>query len=231
MSITQSDHVLDNPAWHALNSHHAHFASGTERAKRYPAEVSTFCALADHSDAALSDLRQMFADDKFIFLFEVNPPEDIRGWTIQRSFKLVQLVCQERAPKPEHNLDIVELSIADVSEILALIELTHPGPFFPRTVEMGRFIGIREQGILVAMAGERIHLTDYCEISGVCTHPEWQGRGYARLLTGILVNGIWDRGETPFLQVIRDNVTAYHLYESMGFSKRREMIANIMIRT
>ena len=228
MSTTQVGHVLDNPCWFALNSHHARFALGTDLAKRYPPEVTTTAAFVDYSDAALHDLRQIVAAGEPIIVFEANLPKDFVGWTIQQPFRVDQLVCETRLPQPESSLDIVELNVSDMPEIMILINLTHPGPFFPRSLEMGRYIGIRQQGQLVAMAGERIHLTDYCEISGVCTHPDWQGRGYARLLTSYIANGIWARGETPFLHVFADNAPAYHLYESMHFRKRWSMIGYVM---
>jgi predicted GNAT family acetyltransferase len=228
MSITQVGHVLDNPSWYALNSHHAHFAIGTDLAKRYPPDVFIGVALVDHSDDALHDLRQIVAAGESIILFEADLPEHFAGWTIQHTFRVDQLVCEERIPQPENHLDIVELNVSDVPDIMALIDLAHPGPFFPRTIEMGRFIGIHQEGRLVAMAGERGHLTGYCEISTVCTHPDWQGRGYARLLTSHIANGIWERGETPLLAVIPDNAPAYHLYESMHFRKRRSMVGYVM---
>ena len=110
---------------------------------------------------------------------------------------------------------------------MALIDFAHL-PFSPRAIEAGRYIGIRQQGQLVAMAGERTHLTGYCEISTVCTHPDWQGRGYARLLTTVIANGIWERGETPYLNILPDNVPAYRLYDSMHFRKRMSMDGYVM---
>ncbi len=230
MSTTQVGHVLDNPVWYALNSYHAHFASGTKLVKRYPPEINMAVALANHSDAAIRDLEKMIEHAESIILFEANPPQNLPGWVVQRALKGVQLVCDQRSPQPESNLQIVELNKSNVPEMLNLIELTHPGPFASRTIEMGRFIGIRQQGQLVTMAGERFRLTGYCEISAVCTHPAWQGRGYGRFLTSVLVNGIWDRGETPFLHVLPENTVAYHLYESMGFHRRCNMTANVMLR-
>jgi predicted GNAT family acetyltransferase len=228
MSTTQVGHVLDNPSWYALNSHHAHFASGTDLAKRYPPEVAVFAATVDYSEAALHDLKQIIPAGESIFLAGPNIPDEFSGWTIQQTVWIDQLVCETRLPRPESSLDIIELNASDVPDIMALIDLTHPGPFLPRTIEMGHFIGIRQQGQLVAMAGERSHLTDYCEISAVCTHPDCQGRGYARILTGIIADGIWARGETPFLHVFADNAPAYHLYESMHFRKRVTMAGHIM---
>ena len=229
MSSTQAGHVLDNPIWYALNSHHAHIAIGTEWVKRYPSDVSVACALANHSDAAFKNLEEFIAPDDTILLIEANPPDDLAGWTIERTARLDQLVCEAPLPQPKTDLDVVELNPADVPDMFALIaSAPHPAPFFPRTVEIGRYVGIRQQGQLVAMGGERYHLTGYCELSGIYTHPDWQGRGYARLLTTILTNGIWDRGETPFLHVYPDNASAYHLYETMHYHKRCNMVGHYM---
>src|SRR5262249_41096737 len=131
-----------------------------------------------------------------------------------------QMVSRQPVPVPQSAIEILELATADVPEMLALVELTHPGPFFSRTIEFGHYIGIRQNGQLVAMAGQRLHITGYREISAVCTHPDWQGKGYARLLCSILVNDIWTHGEVPFLHVLPGNDVARRLYESMGFSKR-----------
>ncbi|MBA3869794.1 MAG: GNAT family N-acetyltransferase [Anaerolineae bacterium] len=228
MTTTQTGHVLDNPIWYALNSAQAHFAIGTERAKCYPEEMSLSVGLADHSEAALGDLARTVGSRKTVVLLEANPPDELSGWVIQRTAKLEQMVCQQRITQVQSPLDIIALKTSDVPEMLELIELTHLGPFTARSIELGRFIGIHQQGQLVAMAGERFHLSGYCEISPVCTHPDWQGKGYARILTGWLVNGIWARGETPFLQVDPDNGAAYHLYESLNFRKRCAMTALII---
>ncbi len=229
MSSTQAGHVLDNPVWHALNSHHAHIAIGTELAKRYPTDVSITSAIADHSDAAIKDLTRLIASGETVGVLQAHLPDEIAEWTIQRTVRLDQLVCEARVPQPKTDLDVVELSLADVPDMFAVIaSAPHPAPFFPRTVAIGRYIGIRQQGQLVAMGGERYHLTGYCELSGIYTHPDWQGRGYARLLTTILTSAIWDRGETPFLHVYPDNASAYHLYETMHFRKRCNMVGHYM---
>ncbi len=177
MSTTEIGHVLDNPCWYALNSHHAHMAFGNELVKRYPLDVSIVCALANHSDAAFKALEDFTAPDDTIMLFEGNLPDELARWTIKRSVRVDQLVCEARVPQFKTDLDVAELTLADVPNMSALMASTpRPGPFFPRTVEMGHYIGIRQRGQLVAMGGERYHLEGYCELSGICTHPDWQGR-------------------------------------------------------
>src|SRR5690348_1382303 len=119
MSSTQAEHVLDNPVWHTLNSHHAHIASGTALVKRYPTDVSITSAIADHSDVAINDLTQLVASGEIIGLLEAHLPDAIPGWTIQRTVRIDQLVCEARFPDPKTDLDVVELSPADVPHMFA----------------------------------------------------------------------------------------------------------------
>lgn len=227
MQMTSSGHVLDNPSWFSLTSRHAHFALGTDLVKAYPSDVSIVTALADHSDAAFADFERLVKADETILLFEANPPH-IPGWLIQESFHLNQMVCQQRVPQPKLSVDVVHLNASNVPEIMQLIEATHPLPFSPRTIELGHFIGIRQQGQLVAMAGERSWMPGYHEIATLCTHPDWQGRGYARMLSSILINEIWDDNETPFLHFRPENEAAKHLYERLNFRTRCLMTGYII---
>ncbi len=123
-------------------------------------------------------------------------------------------------PDAGTQIDTVQLGGADVPDMIALAQLTKPGPFLPRTHELGQFIGIREQGRLVAMAGERIRLNGYSEVSGVCTHPDYRGRGLARLLSILVSRRIAARGQTPFLHAFASNTSAIRLYESIGYVTR-----------
>jgi predicted GNAT family acetyltransferase len=125
----------------------------------------------------------------------------------------------------EHSVE--DLNISHVDEMLALVELTKPGPFSRRTPELGSYLGIHEGGQLVAMAGERLRLTGYTEISAVCTRPESRGRGYASSLVSALIQKITERDETPFLHVRTENVQAIRVYEKLGFKTRR--IINIAL--
>jgi predicted GNAT family acetyltransferase len=120
-----------------------------------------------------------------------------------------------------------DLNLSDIDEMLALVELTKPGPFSRRTPELGSYLGIHEAGQLVAMAGERLRFPGYTEISAVCTRPESRGRGYASSLVSTLIQKIKERDETPFLHVRTENVQAIHVYETLGFKTRR--ITNIAV--
>ena len=119
-------------------------------------------------------------------------------------------------------MQIAVLSAADVDDMLALVELTHPGPFRERTIELGNFVGIRQHGRLLAMAGERMWIGDHREVSAVCTHPEAQGRGYARALMGRVINRMLRAGQTPFLHVESANERAIAMYQGIGFIQRAE---------
>lgn len=222
--------ALNNPIWSALNSRHAHFAAGTGLAKRYPAQVTAFTGIADHSEAAINDLNQISAAGDVIWLVQNQTAPELPGWTFSRTFMVDQMVCDRPVEEPASDAPIIDLTAADVPEMLTLVEQTHPGPFFPRTIEMGHYIGIRHEGQLIAMAGERMYLDGFHEISAICTAPGHQGKGYARLLTSKLVNENWQRGDVPFLHVFAANAAAVHLYESLNFRKREEMHVTVFGR-
>lgn len=132
--------------------------------------------------------------------------------------------------QPEDEAVIINLTNADAPEMQALAALTKPGPFLPRTHELGQFIGIRENGALVAMAGERMKLPGFTEVSAVCTHPDFRGRGMAGRLTRIVAARICARGETPFLHAFGGNANAIRLYESLGFELRSKMFITVLRR-
>lgn len=119
-----------------------------------------------------------------------------------------------------HDESIVELGDADATEMLELTTLTKPGPFAKRTHQLGTYLGIRRNGKLVAMAGERLKIPGFIEVSAVCTHPEHSGKGFARILMTEVMRRIVDREETPFLHVRESNQHAIALYEKLGFGKR-----------
>jgi predicted GNAT family acetyltransferase len=224
----QANHVLDNPVWHALNSHHAHLAIGTGLAKYYPSEVNGAAALAEHSEAAYRDLVELVGAGGTTALFEAKLPQNMPDWTLVFAGNADQMVCQKPVPEPENTDEVVELTAADVPDMLQLIAIAQPGPFLARTIEMGRYFGIRQDGMLVAMAGQRFRLNGYCEVSAVCTHPDWRGKGYARLLSSIVVNKIWKDNSVPFLHVDPKNALAIRIYESLNFVKRCEMTIHVI---
>ncbi|MGW6874493.1 GNAT family N-acetyltransferase [Streptomyces xanthophaeus] len=213
-------HVLDNPAWASLAGPHAAFAerAGGGFAARYAPDVAPFAAIADPADPrSWEALHSLSGAGAVVTLAGVLTPPD--GWETLGSVEGVQLVDVSLRAEPAP--DAVRLGLADVPEILDLIELTKPGPFLARTVELGTYLGIRDRGRLVAMAGERLRPPGWTEISAVCTRPGYRGRGLATRLVRAVAAGIRDRGDVPFLHTAAGNTDAVRLYESIGFAVRR----------
>lgn len=215
-------HPLDNPVWSSLAGPHARFAQRRGNALRYPADVSPFAALPEQPDAAdWADLAALAGPGAVVALvgMRLSPPA---GWTIRPVGEGVQLV--DVFAEAAADAEAVRLGPADVAEMLDLAAQTRPGPFLPRTGELGVYLGIRRGGALVAMAGERLHPPGWSEISAVCTDDRWRGRGFASRLVRMLVAAIRARGETPFLHALSSNTSAIGLYEALGFRLRRTMM-------
>jgi len=221
MNIT----YLNNPAWHALNSHHRHLAIWGKIAVRYQPGIFVVAAMPDYNLSGFSDLRDLFDANEIIGVMGAIP-EDLPGWEVVQTFPLPQMICENL--KPATRVDAIRLTQNDVPEMLDLIALAQPGPFMPRTIEMGQYLGLRENGQLVAMAGERMHMMGFCEISAVCTHPDYRGHGYAGALVTLTAETIIKRGEQPFLHVASTNDTARTLYEKLGFCLRTEIQLSIL---
>ena len=213
---------LDNPIWSCLTTRHAHLASGGARARRNPASISPLGAVSGDGADHAADLEAVVdAGDDFA-VFAPSVPALPSRWETLFASRLLQMVRADRSPLPEGEVDVVRLGAKDVRDMLSLVELTKPGPFRLRTVELGHYIGIREGGRLVAMAGERLWVAEFREVSAICTHPGVQGRGYARMLMGRVINRMLRAGETPFLHVEWTNTRAIDLYRALGFATRTE---------
>lgn len=213
---------LDNPIWHALSTAHASFAEGDGVAKRYPVDISPMAATNDQSPASYEALASLPGPQQVAALFLSEPAVFSVAWTVVNELDIFQMVWSPTAVAPgEHAIE--ELAAPNVEEMLALTELTKPGPFRKRTHELGSYRGIRQDGELVAMAGERLRMPGLTEISAVCTHPKGRGRGYASSLISSLIRSITERGEIPFLHLAEDNLVALRVYEALGFKKRRSL--------
>ncbi|MGW0970292.1 GNAT family N-acetyltransferase [Streptomyces sp. NPDC002516] len=220
-------HILDNAAWAALTGPHAHLAERVGGAARYPTDVSPFAALDDPADPrSWADLAELVGPGTLTPVTAVQAVP--AGWTIEQSGDGVQLTATALRSEPAP--EAVRLGPDDVPEILDLIALTRPGPFLPRTVELGTYLGIREDGRLIALAGERLRPPGWTEISAVCTLPGHRGRGLATRLVRAVAAGIRERGDTPFLHAAADNTNAIRLYESIGFTLRRRT-RFVLVRT
>lgn len=212
--------VLDNAPWHSLAGPHNHLAQGADLALRYPADVSPFGAVASWHDPGVWSAIENLVGPRSPF---VAPPPGIpipHGWTVAERIPGVQLVeTPALETRPDH--EAIELGADDVPEMLALVERTRPGPFLPRTIELGRYVGIRREGRLVAMAGERLHPPGWTEISAVCTDVEARGQGLATRLVLDVAHHIRARGDRALMHASAANSHAIGLYLHLGFRLRR----------
>lgn len=217
-------HPLDKLIWTALTTRQAHLSEGGERARRFQVEIGPFAACADGSREAAAALAALIPDGGDISLLEPSPPEAPNG--VEISFKApgVQMMTHAFTRGAPNDLPIEPLGDDDAEEMLALALLTRPGPFRTRTHTLGRFIGIRDNGKLIAMAGERLQTEEFIEISGVCTHPEYRSRGYGAALLTKVGQRILDEGKTPILHAYANNTGAIALYRNLGFQHRCDVV-------
>lgn len=210
--------LLDDPVRAALSGPHGRFAQACGRVLRYEPDVAPMLALpAEPTEQDWRDAAALVAPGGVVAVMK--PPEELPGgWDVVRVFALVQMV-EERATGAAC-AEAITLGGGDVPEMLELVARTEPGPFLSRTVELGRYLGVRRDGALAAMAGERFRFDGWTEISAVCTLPEYRGEGLATRLMGELIAGIHGRGERAFLHVLSDNAGAIRLYEQLGFRMR-----------
>lgn len=212
--------ALDRPVWASLE-HQPHWGIGDGRARRFKPDINRFAAAPDESTASLAALAALVQPgDDAVFLAQVPAIAVPPGLVAVKEALGVQMMAT-RTPEADGGVEI--LTDADAAEMLALATLTEPGPFLPRTHTMGRFIGIRIDGRLVAMAGERMRFPGHVEVSGVCTHPDFRGRGLARRLSAAVTADIQRRGEQAFLHAWATNTAAIALYDSLGFVQRARL--------
>jgi predicted GNAT family acetyltransferase len=223
-------HPLDHPVWASLRSVHEPLSIGTALARRFARDVNLFASAADDSPAALAALAELVQPGEQVFVLQVPPIAVPVQCVAVKEARGVQMLATRSLPGQAAFDGIEPLSDADAPEMLALARLTEPGPFLARTHTMGRFLGVRIDGRLAAMAGERLRLPGYTEVSGVCTHPDFRGRGLARRLSAAVAAHIQSRGEQPFLHAWRSNSTAIALYESLGFELRTEVNVAVLER-
>ena len=213
---------LDRPIWHALAGRQRRFAQGSALARRFHPDVSPFAACRDDGPAALAALAALVPETGVLVLLQAGDTPVPDGCEAAFTAQGVQLVLREPGLRRVGH-PVVELGDADAAEMLALADLTRPGPFLPSTRSLGQFVGVRVDGGLAAMAGERLMTHGFTEVSAVCTHPDFRGRGMAAQLIMVVADRILARGETPFLHAFADNCDAIRLYEALGFAKRRDM--------
>lgn len=217
-------HPLDNVIWNALNTRQAEFAESFGQARRFAPEVTSLAGFREPTPEGYESLAGLLSDGGTIALFLDLPYQRRAGLNLVARASLLQMVFVNghapSDPKCASSSDLIELGPADSAEMIKLTALTKPGPFGKRTHELGTYLGICREGKLVAMAGQRLKVPGYTEVSAVCTHPDHTGRGFARILMTEVMRRIRDRGETPFLHVREDNARAIEIYRSLGFDRR-----------
>lgn len=221
--------LLDRPIWSALTTSHKHLAEGGSRALRYPVDMTPFADMIDMSEESFAALGDVMSPSQVAALFTTEPVD------VPANFKVVLSETGEQmigppADSPLRDAEIVTLGAADVPAMMALTELTKPGPFAARTHELGTFLGIRAGGELVAMTGERMKPGKFAEMTAVCVHPDYRGRGYAQALLAAVARQIEARGEIPFLHVFTYNKSAIALYQRQGMRIRRRLYVTAFMK-
>jgi ribosomal protein S18 acetylase RimI-like enzyme len=218
------DHPLENVIWQALTTRQANFAEACGEARRFMSEVTLLSAFREPGDEGYASLAELAGPNGTTALFLDHPYEARTGWEVVATAPLLQMICEDGAAtafRQHAPAEITELGPEDSAEMIELTSLTRPGPFGRRTHELGNYVGIRNNGKLVAMSGQRLQVPGHTEVSTVCTHPEHTGKGHAAALMMEVIRRIRDRGEMPFLHVRGDNSRAIALYERLGFRTRK----------
>lgn len=221
--------LLDHPIWSALTTSQKHLAEGGARALRYPVDMTPFADMADMSEASFAALGDLMSGSQVAVLFTPEPVEIPAGFKVLLAQPGEQMVGSP-ADTPLRDAEIVRLGATDVPAMMALTELTKPGPFAARTHELGTFLGIRVRGELVAMAGERMKPGNFTEMTAVCVHPDHRGRGYAQALLAAIARQIEARREIPFLHVFSSNTSAIALYKRQGMRIRRRLWVTVLMK-
>ncbi len=211
---------LARPVWGTLTTHHARFAEGGDLARRFQPDVGPFAAAREDTPACLAALAALAPADGSLFLLQAGAPPVPPGLVAVRRAAGVQMIAEDGVVDPA-DPTVERLGEGDAADMRALAVLTEPGPFLARTHHLGAFWGVKIDGRLAAMAGERMKLPGFTEVSGVCTHPDIRGRGLAAVLTATAAAHIAARGETPFLHAYADNAAAIRVYERLGFRLRQ----------
>jgi ribosomal protein S18 acetylase RimI-like enzyme len=220
-------HPLDRPIWSALTTRQQALAEGGALARRYPAPIAPFADIVDMSPRSFAALGAIISGSEIAVLFTpdaVTAPAGFRIVLAETGEQMIGTPLESSSP----GLKIDALGADDVPDMMALTELTKPGPFSARTHELGTFLGIRIDGQLVAMAGERMKPGNYTEMTAICVHPSHRGRGYAQTLLGAVARQISARGEIPFLHVFSNNSSAIALYRRQGMEIRRRLHVTVL---
>ncbi|MBD3749417.1 MAG: GNAT family N-acetyltransferase [Sphingobacteriales bacterium] len=222
-------HPLDQPIYAALQTAHQSYALGDQNACFYRKDIANFAGLKNYDEAGFKCLDEFSESGMLHILFSPVQLSIPSNWKKIRHIDMFQLVYEsDQIPAQKKEVAVQDLTKANVAEMLALVELTQPGPFLSQTILLGNYTGVFEDGKLVAMAGHRFHPAPYIEVSAVCTHPDYLGKGYAYEIIREQIRRILLKNQIPFLHVRQDNVGAIKLYEKLGFTIRTEMFAEVI---
>jgi ribosomal protein S18 acetylase RimI-like enzyme len=226
----ERNRLLDHIFWNTLTGPHAQFASGEGGARRYARGFSPILAFADPQQPDFAALAPYCEPGQHFYCdsWTGAPPA---GWQIEAESTMFRMLWNASLPTADTAPDAIALRPEHAGQALELATLCRPGPFGIRTIELGEYFGYFEGARLVAMAGERMHVAGLREISGVCTHPDYQGKGLARKLMAKLIHRQMARGETPFLHVMSTNAAAHQLYLRMGFEDYLESVVRVVSPT
>jgi ribosomal protein S18 acetylase RimI-like enzyme len=228
--VSDSDlRLLDRPIWSALTTSQKHLAEGGSRALRYPVDMTPFADVVDMSAESFAALGDLMAPSQVAALFTLEPLVSPAGFKVVLAETGEQMIGSP-ADSPLRGAEIVRLGAADVPAMIELTTLTKPGPFAVRTHELGTFLGIRDGRKLVAMTGERMKPGKFVEMTAVCVHPDYRGRGYAQALLAAVARQIEARGEIPFLHVFSSNASAIALYQRQGMRIHRRAYVTALMR-
>src|SRR6266851_3164427 len=224
-----STHQLDRPIWSALTTRQQALAEGVALARRYPPAIAPFADMVDMSPRSFAALGAILSGSEIAVLFTpdaVTAPDEFKILLAETGEQMIGTPAESSLP----GIEIVTLGADDVPDMMALTELTKPGPFSARTHELGTFLGIKLDGQLVAMTGERMKPGNYTEMTAVCVHTSHRGRGYAQVLLGAVASQIVARGEIPFLHVFSKNDSAIALYRRQGMEIRSRLYVTVLQR-
>jgi ribosomal protein S18 acetylase RimI-like enzyme len=229
MVTAAMESALNRPVWSALTTGNRRFAEGGALALRFPPDIAPFGATVDDSPEAFAALSALFPRDGRVALVTLDKFKAFPGLEVVQEAPILQMIAEAETPAQLNGQPPTVLGPSDVPEMLRLVQETTPGPFGPRTHELGQYIGLRIEGALAAMAGERMRLDGCVEISAVCVGSEHRGKGYAARLVTSLIRKLHEEGTTPFLHVFENN-PAIALYERLGFRTRKTLRLTVLAR-
>ncbi len=220
--------LFTNPVWHALHGPHRHLAIVAEGACRYPADVAPFAAISAPERHSFEGLRSLLAPGESVWIVDYGCTAP--GLRVVESLGCLQMALPSNVDPPRESLEVLPLTAADADEMVALTELAFPGFFRSKTYRMGSYCGVRVEGKLIAMGGERLRIAAHPELSAVCTHPAHRGKGLASAVIGHLVRRHRREGLRSWLHVGAQNTRAVDLYSSLGFATVRTVMLHRIVR-